>query len=682
MNDVHESHPSLSTRLSRWFANNYAVVGTLLFLGYVYSQTFSRELTSGTNEDPGQLMLKAVDFEVAHSNGYPLFMLLLLGTSSVVPPSCYILVANSSSALFAVLTLFFIALIYRMLGLTQWAISLTLLLIGLTRSFWGQSIFCEVYHFSNATFFLLLLGMCVHLSCNSLWTSFAVGLLSGLQFTNHLLSLPAVLLVLGTCLWVMLIHKDPSRRLVLLFLGVLLGLSPYLYIPASWIHHDIPVSEGFVRTMKLGVGGDVTFPGQDSLLVRWSVGSQILLRDVGLFVVIASICGLYALLFRSRCLQSRALALVVAVGGVALPLLYLLRFRPWFTGEILAFYLFPSLCLQFLSVFAFDYLITTFKKERQGRNFFGGSIIAGVILLLLFVGYSRFRDNYVLTKQEFGDLRFSVLRQTLRMLQPGDALLSYTVFGRFDSYELIAYSESLRGRLEWSPYYEHAHRRALEDREAVETMLRSCQQRTEAYYLLTDSAELVIPRLEEEGHLVQILLRTSSHEHPEIARGEDGNVSLRPRNLLEAMSGKVVWELGIGFPSGHAVSNFSFDWFGTPSNRLLGQIVFINDYVSRRYSRQRIFEMGAVFGGKDTAEEMHLKIDPFNHVRPEITWLPKEPISVPFALYSDSDRLKAGLYSLDRVLCRPPFDGQIVNSSIEYVLIRVIPDNPHFGQDP
>lgn len=207
----------------------------LAFLASVYWGTFSRELTGGTHDDPANLMWRATQFEVAHTNGYPLFSCLLRLLYECVPADKFITWANASSAVFALITISLGYVLLRGVGISQFSIVAWMLFIGLGETFWSQALFCEVYHFSHVLLLgsLLALLECYHHPQPGRF--FWVGVLCGLQLTHHLLAAPFALISIALAVFFGVVRSSrPVWSSLCLLLGLCLGLLPYLYIPISW----------------------------------------------------------------------------------------------------------------------------------------------------------------------------------------------------------------------------------------------------------------------------------------------------------------------------------------------------------------------------------------------------------------------------------------------------------------
>ncbi|MBQ76791.1 MAG: hypothetical protein CMQ20_17430 [Gammaproteobacteria bacterium] len=183
-----------------------------------------------TFEDSG-LFLQVCHFNgIAHPPGYPLFTLLCAPWFWL--PFDPVILGNSLSALFAVLTCIVAYFILRRLGVSQVVAAITCLLLGFSRDFWSQAIIVEVYTLNTLLVSLqIYLALCFTKRPEK-WQLFAISLLFGLSLSNHwplvVLSAPGIaLLCLGQAKALAEILRSPINFLSCLLL-LALGLMPYV----------------------------------------------------------------------------------------------------------------------------------------------------------------------------------------------------------------------------------------------------------------------------------------------------------------------------------------------------------------------------------------------------------------------------------------------------------------------
>jgi hypothetical protein len=223
----------------------------------LYSRTLAPGLTwSHSGADGGDFLAAALTSGVPHPPGFPTYQLLLRAAIAIFPgePAR---AGNCLSALCAAAAVAVLAdLARRMLpdhpwrGMVSWVVGLAW---AASPTLWSQAVISEVYSL-NALFVMLLLWL---LWCwrevatagkrNRRWLVMA-GFVFGLGLGNHL-SLVLMLPAMATWFWAY--RRAPGctspRTWAVTFLGTVLGLSVYLYLPLAALGSP-PVNWGDPRT--------------------------------------------------------------------------------------------------------------------------------------------------------------------------------------------------------------------------------------------------------------------------------------------------------------------------------------------------------------------------------------------------------------------------------------------------
>lgn len=234
---------------------------TTLLVSVLYLFTIAPTLSWGWREiavDGGDLLAAAHSMGIPHPSGYPTFMLLLKGFSIICPWGDLAFRGNLLSASLGVTSA---ALLYWFV----YRISLRLdpgippLLRALAASFsaltfataplvWSQSVITEVYSL-NAAFVGLLFVESVFLTQSgrkSRGLLVGTGLTIGLGLGNHL-SLLAIVLPLAA--WVIYQRRLRFSSVCILCIGLLIGLSVYIYIPIRAASNPV-INWGDAETFK------------------------------------------------------------------------------------------------------------------------------------------------------------------------------------------------------------------------------------------------------------------------------------------------------------------------------------------------------------------------------------------------------------------------------------------------
>lgn len=193
-----------------------------LIIFFVFFASYLFTLCPGLPpRDSGELITTAASLGIAHAPGYPVYV-LLGRIFSLVPLANIGYRLNLMSCFFAAISL---VLIYEMLrklfsGGTFIAGLVSVLIFGLSASFWKEANSAEV--FSLNTFFIVLL----FLSMSRLYLfSFLLGLGLGNHHTLFLI-LPGVLYLIFN----RSVHRWNYRLPIMAFFFIL-GLSVYFYLP-------------------------------------------------------------------------------------------------------------------------------------------------------------------------------------------------------------------------------------------------------------------------------------------------------------------------------------------------------------------------------------------------------------------------------------------------------------------
>jgi 4-amino-4-deoxy-L-arabinose transferase-like glycosyltransferase len=184
--------------------------------------------------DSGTLQAKAAVLGIGHPTGYPTFIILgnLFTHLPLGDPAYRVNLSSAAYGALAALMVYLTSL--RLVGrnfVSVVASALGALAFAATPLLWSQSVVTEVYTLNAllvaATFYALLLWR----DSRKEWHLLLAGLLTGLSVTAHMTS---GLLIPAGILFVLAANCGVLRRPRLLAKGalsVLLGLSPYLYLP-------------------------------------------------------------------------------------------------------------------------------------------------------------------------------------------------------------------------------------------------------------------------------------------------------------------------------------------------------------------------------------------------------------------------------------------------------------------
>ncbi len=341
-----------------------------------------------TFEDAG-LFLEVCEFNgIAHPPGYPLFTLVCVPWFQM--PFDPVILGNSLSALFAVLTCLVVYHLVRKTGLGVPVAFSAAVLLGLSRDFWAQSIVIEVYTLNT-----LLVAIAIYLAIcfkERPKRRYLVLLVLTLSFglSNHwplvLLSCPGLLIIcLARHEALLMLARSPVTWL-LCCLAVVIGLSPYLVLllkPDPVFSYSGPINTltSFVayvaREAYQGVDQSATETLQDKIQFLFWLLEQAA-RQYGLFFGFIAIVGLTAGLVANRFLFA---GLAVIVAGNTILLVWLLGFEFDFIHQAVfrPYPLVAWLCLAVLIAEGLTVIGRTVKGWPRSKIVF----VAGMMLIVV-----------------------------------------------------------------------------------------------------------------------------------------------------------------------------------------------------------------------------------------------------------------------------------------------------------
>jgi hypothetical protein len=175
--------------------------------------------------DSGELALGVHFLNILHPTGYPLYT-MLGRLASMVPIAEVVNRAAVLSALLAAVGVgLFLWLLLRM-GLSRTAAGVSAALLGLSFPVWAVAVDVEVY--SLTLVFVVLLWLVAERSEKGGGGLLLLAYLAGLAMTNHMTAAAALLGVSVTV--IVTFRKELARRIPVLSLVFLLGLTPYLFL--------------------------------------------------------------------------------------------------------------------------------------------------------------------------------------------------------------------------------------------------------------------------------------------------------------------------------------------------------------------------------------------------------------------------------------------------------------------
>ena len=263
--------------------------------------------------DSGELAAGCYMLNILHPTGYPLYT-MLGRLASLVPVAAVVNRIAVLSALLAACGVGLLLLLGLRLGVSRTAAGAGALLLGFSCPVWGVAVDVEVYSLTLVLVLLLWLGV---ESAGRGGSLLVLAYLAGLTLTNHVF---AASTVLGVALAVTLTcRRELARRIPVLALLFLLGLSPYLFLALraragpllSW---DNPSNlTGFIRHVT-GKDYELFMFSQSFGAVTRNAGrGAVLLARSFVYVLVPVVFYGAVLLFRQR----RSLAIGLAVPAVA-----------------------------------------------------------------------------------------------------------------------------------------------------------------------------------------------------------------------------------------------------------------------------------------------------------------------------------------------------------------------------
>lgn len=207
--------------------HGYPVAIIVAVLGTLYALTAARTVTM---EDSSEFLLSALYLGMPHPPGYPLYVLIghLFSFLPLGPVALRITLLSSAAAVGACVLLYFIA---TQLKVSRWPACAGALLLGVSKTFWSQAVIAEVYTLNVCLFAAALLMVLYFSDHPTHRRGFFLGLLLGLALADHW---PLTVLA-GPSLIIFLWNQRVAvlRVSPLIGLGLLLGLSPYLFLFAA-----------------------------------------------------------------------------------------------------------------------------------------------------------------------------------------------------------------------------------------------------------------------------------------------------------------------------------------------------------------------------------------------------------------------------------------------------------------
>jgi hypothetical protein len=188
--------------------------------------------------DSAELTTAAATLGIIRSTGYPTYTLLgYLWSHIPIGDIGYRL--NLFSAFWGALTLFALELSLTRIGIRFLPRLAAVAFLGTNVYFWSLSTVAEIYTLNSAFIALIILGMVLLREQVSLVRAGIFGLLVGLSLTNHgtaLLFIPGYIFF-----WAMLLKTKAAsaQHLVIAACGVVLGLTPYLYLPLRYLDNPV-----------------------------------------------------------------------------------------------------------------------------------------------------------------------------------------------------------------------------------------------------------------------------------------------------------------------------------------------------------------------------------------------------------------------------------------------------------
>jgi hypothetical protein len=213
------------------------LAGTLL-LAYLVSMPLTVTL-----EDSGLFLVCLKFLGINHPPGYPIYT-VLGHLFTRIPFGSDLFNVQLLSALLGALTCFLFYFVLRELKISKISSLISTLALGLSDTFWGQTIIAEVYAL-NIFMFTLLLLLCLRFD-GSKKSWIILSLVYGLSLCNHW---PLIVLSSGTFLILLFKYRQSfAKNVGFVLLAFLAGLIPYLYILVRSSHSEILAFSGPVNS--------------------------------------------------------------------------------------------------------------------------------------------------------------------------------------------------------------------------------------------------------------------------------------------------------------------------------------------------------------------------------------------------------------------------------------------------
>ncbi len=214
--------------------------------------------------DTFEFQVVAPQLGIAHPTGYPLYLLLGKLWTELIPFGAVAWRLNVGTAVYALLALFFLYLAARRLAVPPLPALLAAFALGVTPTFWSQSVEAEVYTL-HALIISAALWLMLQLTVQPFplrdRRALALCALLGLGLTNHLTAVflfPAASLIFLTAFWRNRQSPAPHLKaqvasLPPLLLAFAAPLILYAYLPLRWYAlHGQPMGMGRFVDWVLG----------------------------------------------------------------------------------------------------------------------------------------------------------------------------------------------------------------------------------------------------------------------------------------------------------------------------------------------------------------------------------------------------------------------------------------------
>jgi hypothetical protein len=382
-------------------------VGLFLFYAWCSPRTIALE-------DDGLFVMASYFNGIAHPPGYPVFT-LIGHLFSQLPFGSVAWRVHLVSALFGGLTCAVIWCIARSLVPSRAIATVSALAFGFSEAFWSQAIIAEVYTLNTFITFLIVLMLVEITRARSKSESSSsddlgwrdailLGLVYGLGLSNHwpllLLFSPAYLLIV----WPVI--RPLLRRSIALFLGLGLGLVPYLWLYLrSQMEPEISFFgqlEGWSQFFEFVSRSNYSTVDQEPG-VGWSDKVGYLKLLAGTFVnqltAVGFCLGILGFLVASHQLRLIVIGLLLGAIGVSFLLIFLLD-REYALLGILVFRVYPIPAYGVLAILLAFALYRIRKwidcHPRIALKSTLGSAIAALVIALPFIAHvgNNHRANY------------------------------------------------------------------------------------------------------------------------------------------------------------------------------------------------------------------------------------------------------------------------------------------------